>query len=679
MTYFRILSKNNCSHVHTNKESFLPQRKQNDPSNSAIRLREFFKNILEFVIYETPHSLKNRKIKLEKKPLTPIQEIAKNKVQTHLENNHCEISQVSSRLALHVENCMNSSAVETELIRAICTGDLNSAQKLIRSGANVNFIEDKDGITPLVYAICKKNTKMVKLLLDNGAQTNFFTRKNFSPLLFAGNDLEIIKLLVEYGANINLSAQEYFTPLSVAIQKKYTDVIQFYIEKGLDLQALDKKNRPPLLQAIDQNYIEAINLFIQNGANVNYQDIHGDTPLLRAAAFGQYKTIEILLKAGADPSIINKNSNNLFTLVKGTRIPQWRKITYLAKKSLDNSSKAYVYSKKYLHTKLLAHAYHLKGMSKAEECNIDWEGGNGEISAAAIAKSINKFSEEFPSLLDEDASQLLTQSIEFSANHRIHTADHFYQRIKKGLPTFILTGFSSHSITVLIWKNHIIICNRGLENSGNLMIGRYDPLKLNQTSIQKLIDLSFSSQENYRKALNNGSESSLLKEVGFEFQTKNSMKLQKMTALSNQKVGNCTWANTEGAVKAYFLLSRLENDSFEIPKKHRKLEKDVSKTFNNWLFFHRLTALEKYIDKFGKDNRDDRLIQQSFFTLFKDCSKNPLIFDKSLLKRKEVLEKKYLSQISAKEEGFFRTKKVFHTFLGSYILVYRVLFERKKL
>jgi len=244
------------------------------------------------------------------------------------------------------------------LFRAVQHGNIELAQLLIKSGADVN--EGK--LTPLSEAVFRRDVDMTRLLIQNGADVN---KDNVSgdrkaeraPLTNAilGSwilgrrveaEIEIVKLLVENGANVNHCWKR--TPLTSAILEARIDIVKLLIEKGADVNKNDKGDGTPLQitasvatstrneyfsgeylslsmdspftkRGIDRSDIlEIAKILLENGAEVDGiceggPDIETmlETPLMMAKDRGNKEMVELLIEHGA-------NNNPETSVVKQT-------------------------------------------------------------------------------------------------------------------------------------------------------------------------------------------------------------------------------------------------------------------------------------------------------------------------------------------------------------------------
>ncbi len=108
---------------------------------------------------------------------------------------------------------IHNPKMETPLMLAAITNQLDWAKKLIERGADVN----QKGWTPLHYAATKGNIEIMRLLIENHAYLDAESPNGTTPLMMAamyGNS-QTVKLLLESGAEAyprndqGLSAEDF--------------------------------------------------------------------------------------------------------------------------------------------------------------------------------------------------------------------------------------------------------------------------------------------------------------------------------------------------------------------------------------------------------------------------------------------------------------------------------------
>jgi len=117
----------------------------------------------------------------------------------------------------------------TLLTLSILVGDIDSIEKLVNLGADINQKELKRGDSPLALATMSNDIEIVKLLLKHDVDTNLVGNDGFSPLIIASyqGNIEIVKLLLEYNANIDYETHEGFTAFEIALSNNKTNVSNY--------------------------------------------------------------------------------------------------------------------------------------------------------------------------------------------------------------------------------------------------------------------------------------------------------------------------------------------------------------------------------------------------------------------------------------------------------------------
>ena len=153
-----------------------------------------------------------------------------------------------------------------ELLTAVYTENLDKVIKLLKKGADANWLdEDKRSILMSAVLAEKWNTEILRQLILNRADVRYAEpRQHWTALHFAARD-----------------------------------------------------GRP-----------EIVKLLLENGAEVDAQDCFGDTPLWRAVVNfrGDNKTIHVLLSFGADKNIPNKSGVTPLSLTETIAYPGIRDV-----------------------------------------------------------------------------------------------------------------------------------------------------------------------------------------------------------------------------------------------------------------------------------------------------------------------------------------------------------------
>jgi ankyrin repeat protein len=201
--------------------------------------------------------------------------------------------------------------------------DLESADLLIRAGANVNAVNDL-GATALWTASVNGSATMVRRLLQAGADANLALLSGETPLMAASRSgsTEVAEQLLANGARTNAIATRDQTALMWAAAQHHPHVVKLLLAHGADIQMKSKvwsevmavapHGRPEynrdiphggdtaLMFAVRSGDLESTTLLVAAGANVNDADAWGVSATALAAHAGFRDLVVFLLGKGAD-------------------------------------------------------------------------------------------------------------------------------------------------------------------------------------------------------------------------------------------------------------------------------------------------------------------------------------------------------------------------------------------
>ncbi|MCX5925555.1 MAG: ankyrin repeat domain-containing protein [Candidatus Dependentiae bacterium] len=162
------------------------------------------------------------------------------------------------------------------------------AELLLQKGADVHYIDEKTGNTPLHEACRNNNPKIAYLLLRYQAKADIKNKLGQTPdpgfLLSAFADarkpqegVEIAEILInEYGATIN----ELLFAVAAGPVGDHDAIAQYLIKNGANINYIDEKTgNTPLHQACSEHNPKIAQLLLAHGAQVNITNKTGDTPL----------------------------------------------------------------------------------------------------------------------------------------------------------------------------------------------------------------------------------------------------------------------------------------------------------------------------------------------------------------------------------------------------------------
>lgn len=256
----------------------------------------------------------------------------------------------------------------TPLFEAVHAHDLAAVRKIIKSGGDVNEVDD-EGNTPLLIAALMRNAKLVDEILKLGADPNkarpdgkgslfgavrVGEEKIVQTLLKGGAEVDAplsmehngvavggctalyiaalfghlpsCKVLVSNSASIDAANDLGYTPLMAAIEGDHDEVIDFFLKSGSnvnpevinEMEVEGLGGAFPLYTATRKENLSVVKQLLKRGADVNRSAPNGWTSLKSAAQQGNFEIVKVLLDAGADPNIADDtNYTPLMNAVSG--------------------------------------------------------------------------------------------------------------------------------------------------------------------------------------------------------------------------------------------------------------------------------------------------------------------------------------------------------------------------
>jgi len=207
----------------------------------------------------------------------------------------------------------------------VCKRDFSDiAKKIVDKGGNVNSTS-QNGTTPLSSASGKNScsTELMDFLIKNGAKINPSNKYGRTPLIEAvsSNCIEKVKFLVEKGASVNQKSEGFggVSPLSEAVWETNFEITKYFVENGADVNIQKENGDTALLVAVwNEKNLNAVNLLIQRGADVNKMNDDKQTPLLKAIQYNHYDIAVLLIKNGAGTDVTDFYGHTIQSTLKET-------------------------------------------------------------------------------------------------------------------------------------------------------------------------------------------------------------------------------------------------------------------------------------------------------------------------------------------------------------------------
>jgi len=184
--------------------------------------------------------------------------------------------------------------LDKKMLTAAFDGDLETVEKLVSQGANINYT-DAWGNFAMFTAAWEGNTKALDLFYNLGAKISFHDANLLCNAAFNGK-VDSVKWLLDKGENANFSFTNteenalHYTISKTSEMDDRVEIVRVLIAGGIDV---NKKTLPG----------KSTLCFMRDAF------LKGESPLHRAAAFGNVTIIKMLLDAGAEPSMKDANGD----------------------------------------------------------------------------------------------------------------------------------------------------------------------------------------------------------------------------------------------------------------------------------------------------------------------------------------------------------------------------------
>lgn len=186
------------------------------------------------------------------------------------------------------------NTLDDEMLAAALKGDLAAVERLVRQGANINWV-DKWGNRAIFSAAWEGNLESLDLFYSLGATISLDEANLLCNAAYNGKAASV-KWLLEKGEDANFSFTDtgenalHYVLSKVSEMDERTEIVKALISAGTDVNKKTLAGKPTLCFMRDA-YLK------------------GESPLHRAAAYGSAAIIKMLLDAGADPAVKDANGD----------------------------------------------------------------------------------------------------------------------------------------------------------------------------------------------------------------------------------------------------------------------------------------------------------------------------------------------------------------------------------
>ncbi len=161
------------------------------------------------------------------------------------------------------------AAAASDIAEAVRRGDADAVRRLVASKADVNEPQG-DGTTALHWAAYNDDVESAEVLIRAGANIQATTRNGAITPLWLGatqGSAGVVKLLLAAGANANARSADGATPLMTAAASGSVDAVRFLLDKGAEVNAADTaRGQTPLMFAAAADRAAVVTELLKRGA-----------------------------------------------------------------------------------------------------------------------------------------------------------------------------------------------------------------------------------------------------------------------------------------------------------------------------------------------------------------------------------------------------------------------------
>jgi hypothetical protein len=250
----------------------------------------------------------------------------------------------------------------------------------------------------------------------------------------------------------------------------------------------------------------------------------------------------------------------------------------------DDYQKVFGYSdyvESVLSIKTAAHALELGGKVPLEGAYTALEGGNSNYFARVFQEYIPMFANEFSGISESEVS-FLSDSLMSAKNDDVQS---LHREFLQGKPVLIHSGFTGHAISFFLYKDHLIIGNKGSLSNRPLEIYKIDKNKITPAFIKGIREMGNDSWIVFSHWLTNLPSTTGAVSTSLTSAIEQGYPLEK-----RQTVGNCAWESLETSLFGILAVIRQEADE-SAPNILSKTQKD----FVQMTQFFQLQSFENYL------------------------------------------------------------------------------------
>lgn len=428
-----------------------------------------------------------------------------------------------------------------------------------------------------------------------------------------------------------------------------------------DLDKIDEYGYSPLIQCAIVDSVNKAKLLLQAGAKIDFPDLTGRSALHWAASNNNLELCKLLLENDANPNAYTFAGQSVLVF------PLLRKNKPL-QKLLFKYGADINFAEDFINAKLLGHRYELEGRVDIVDyqgtfIETEFEGFYLEFTLDLVTNSLIDFRNNFAgkhfrkyfSKVDVIINSLRNTIELLKYQNYLIDVDKNKKAIDKLLdyyPLILPIAFAGHAITFIKFWEWLARCDRG-------EFGRKHGTAIlyyirNQSRVSKTLLRQLLYTRQYVESINEDLPRHL--------------NLDQMwnLPLSEQRVGNCTWANVEAVVPTLMFLLLLEDQG---GKNAENCQNEALEFYSEWVEWDKNRALHFCLDDFDSISAARKASRAALLAavLYQSCDYNDLKDKQKVAKILPILTlpqydyvlKSYL-QVFASDKSNPRVKSLFN-------------------
>jgi len=194
---------------------------------------------------------------------------------------------------------------DLRLVNAVKDQDSQQVRALLSGRPDVN-VRSEDGSTALLWAAHWNDLQTAELLVRRGANANTANDFRMTPLSQActNGNAQFVDLLLKAGADPNTPIGTGETPLMTCARAGSTDAVRMLLVRGANVNAKEpNQNQTALMWAAAQQHPKVVQVLVEANADLQAHTKSGFTAMHFAARVGDMESTRTLLGAGVDVNI----------------------------------------------------------------------------------------------------------------------------------------------------------------------------------------------------------------------------------------------------------------------------------------------------------------------------------------------------------------------------------------